>query len=98
MESQWTVRCNRYIVFLINATKHVKPWPHRMPASASPLTPASMLENGYDTDSWCGLYRYKLGAITSVKANDGCFEWFIQVDEENHTKNIEGPEITKCVK
>ena len=28
-------------------------------ASVSALMPASILENGYDTDAWCEWYRYK---------------------------------------
>ena len=49
------------------------PWPYRASASASALTLASMLENGYDADARCGLYRYKLMcAITSVHADSRC--------------------------
>ena len=48
-----------------------KSWPHRVsaPASASALTLTSMLQNSYDGDAWCGLYKYKsMWAITSVNA------------------------------
>ena len=32
-----------------------------------------MLENGYDADAWCGLYRYKLmWAITGGNADTVC--------------------------
>ena len=37
----------------------IKPWQHRASASTSALTLASMLENGYDTDAWCGLSTYR---------------------------------------
>ena len=30
---------------------------HNICTSVSALTLALMLENGYDTDAWCGLYR-----------------------------------------
>ena len=50
--------------------KKVKPWPHRASSSVSALMLASMLENGYEADAWCGLYRYKsMWAITSVNAD-----------------------------
>ena len=47
-----------------NGTK-IKHWLHQ--ASVSALTLASTFEKGYDTNAWCGLYRYKsMWAITSV--------------------------------
>ena len=53
---------------IVNST--FKPWPHQASASASALMQASKLENGDDTDAWCGLNRYKsMWAITSVKAD-----------------------------
>ena len=59
--------------------EHVKPWPQRASASASAsvsiLMLPSMLENGYDTDAWCGLYRYKLmWAHTDARCGQGLKE------------------------
>ena len=48
-------------------------------ASASALTIVGILENGYDADTWCGLYRYRLmRPITSVNADDDSDAWFNQ--------------------
>ena len=56
-----------------NNNDSLKPWPHRVSASASALMLPSILENGYDTDAWCGFYRYKsMLAITSVNADAQC--------------------------
>ena len=55
---------------------NLKLWPHRVSESASALalTLVSMLEDGYNTDAWCGLYKYKLmWAITSI--NDDWSVW-----------------------
>ena len=42
-----------------------KPWPHQ--SSVSVLMLASILENRYDADAWCELYRYKsLWASTTL--------------------------------
>ena len=55
-----------------NNNDSLKPWPHRLSVSASALMLPSILENGYDADTWYGLYRYKSLCSVAVAADAQC--------------------------
>ena len=66
---------NRSSKLTIPRARCFKPWSHRVSASASVLALmlVSMLENGYDTDAWCGSCRHRsMWPTTSVNADAPC--------------------------